>query len=166
MKLAVRQHYPCTPAQFWEMYWDDGFDAILQEGSGVDRQVLSETREGGVVTRRLKFTPHAELPGAVATVLGSKKLVYEQINVYDANRGVMTWEVLPTFLPASKFTAKGTLTAKPVPSGCEMAVDGEITVNVMFVGGQIEKQVVGQIEQGYGRMHAHGLTWLRGRAST
>jgi hypothetical protein len=165
MKLAVRQHYPCSPSRFWQMYWDDGFDAELQAGSTVDREVLSETREGSILVRRLKFVPQADLPGPVAAVVGGPKLVYEQLNRWDEASGVMTWEVLPSFLPASKFTAKGTLKANPVPSGCEMVVDGDITVKVMFIGGTIEKQVVGQIEDAYGRMHKLGLDWLKRAAA-
>lgn len=164
MKLAVRQHYPCSPAQFWDMYWDDGFDAIVQAGSGVDREVIEQRTEGSVIVRRLRFTPHDELPTPVAKVIGSPKLVYEQLNRFDPDAGRMSWEVLPTFLPG-KLNARGTLTAAEVPSGSEMRVDGEITVNVMFIGGQIEKQVVSQIEKGYQKMHAAGLTWLRERGS-
>lgn len=164
MKLAVRQHYPCSPARFWEMYWDDGFDAIVQSGSGVDREVIEQRTEGAVIVRRLRFTPHDELPAPVAKVIGSPKLVYEQLNRFDPDAGRMTWEVLPTFLPG-KLNARGTLTAAEVPSGSEMRVDGEITVNVMFIGGQIEKQVVSQIEKGYQKMHAAGLVWLREHGS-
>lgn len=165
MKIHVRHAYPCSPARFWEMYWDEGFDAELQAGATVDREVVSETRDGGKLVRRLRFVPHQELPSAVAAVVGSPKLTYEQLNTFDEAAGRMTWEVLPSFLPG-KFSASGTLTVVPKGSGCEMQVDGEINVRVMFIGGQVEKQVVSQIEDGYKRMLDLGQKWLARPAVT
>ena len=39
-------------------------------------------------------------------------------------------------------------------------MDGEIKVNVMLVGGQIEKAVVAEIEKSYDRMAAASKEWL------
>lgn len=160
MKLSVRHTYPCTPEIFWEMYWDDEFDAQLQADSTVDREVLSEIDEGGVVVRRLRFTPQNELPSPVARIVGTKKLTYEQVNRWDRAAGRMSWEVLPSFLSADKFSAKGVFDVKGVGDGCEMIVDGDITVNVRFIGGQIEKQIVAQIQVAYDRMLDTGKSWL------
>lgn len=160
MKLKVRQLYPCTPDQYWEMYWDDDFDARLQEGSKVDRAVLSQAEENGVLTRRLRFTPHAELPGPVAAIVGSPKLVWEQINRWNKATGVLSFEVLPTFISADKFNARGTFAVKPDPGGCVVEIDGDIDVKVRFIGGRIEAQVVSQIEDGYAHQKRVSDAWL------
>jgi hypothetical protein len=160
MKLDVRHFYPCSTERWWDMYWDDGFDAMLMKDSTVDREVVEEHEEGGKFIRRLRFTPKAELPGPVAKIVGAKKLVYEQVNTFDRKNGVMHWKVLPSFMDASKFTAEGTLRADPTGSGCESVASGDITVNVRFIGGQIEKQVVSQIKEAYDRMALAGKEWL------
>jgi hypothetical protein len=160
MKLNVRYAYPCSPERYWEMYWDDAFDAKLQANSTVDRTVLEESDEGGVLTRKLRFTPQSELPGPVAKIVGTKKLVYDQLNVWSRADSTMTWEVLPTFLSADKFSAKGTFKVVPQTGGCELQIDGDIDVKVRFIGGQIEKQIVAQIDEAYARMHAASLEWL------
>ncbi|MCB9669022.1 MAG: DUF2505 domain-containing protein [Alphaproteobacteria bacterium] len=160
MKLNVRYAYPCTPERYWEMYWDDAFDAQLQANSTVKRELVEETDAGGVVTRKLRFTPENELPGPVAAIVGTKKLVYDQVNVWDRAASVMSWEVLPTFLSSDKFSAKGVFKVVPKGPGCELQIDGDIDVKVRFIGGQIEKQIVSQIEDAYAKMHTASVAWL------
>jgi len=166
MKLDVRHFYPCSPEEWWEMYWDDAFDALLQEDSTVDREVLEERHENGLHIRRLRFTPHQELPGPVAKIIGAKKLVYEQLNSYDAAKGEMAWEVLPSFIDASKFTARGSLRALPTGTGCESHASGIITVNVRFIGGQIEKQIIAQTSSAYDNLAIRGREWLASRGAS
>lgn len=160
MKLSVRYAYDCSPEAYWAMYWDDAFDKALQADSTVDREVLEHTDDKGVITRRLRFTPEAELPGPVAKMIGSKKLVYDQLNVLDTGAGIMTWQVLPTFISADKFSASGEFRIEPTATGCEMIVDGDIDVKIRFIGGQIEKQIVSQIEAAYKRMHDASEDWI------
>lgn len=162
MKLHVRHTFPCDPETFWKMYWDEEFDAMLQRGSNVQREILDQHEEGGVVVRRVRFTPQRELPAPAAKVLGSSKLVYDQESRYDPATSQMTWRVIPTILPG-KLDAHGTFVVRPIEGGCEQVVEGEITVNVRFIGGQIEKAVVGEVEQSYQRTAEVAREWLRTR---
>lgn len=160
MKLHVRHRFDCAPETFWKMYWDDAFDAQLRKESAVQRDVLEERTEGDVLVRRVRLTPDRELPGAVATLLGTKKLVYEQENRWDRKTSTMHWKVIPTILPG-KLDAKGTFQVIPAGTGCEQVVDGNISVNVMLVGGQIEKAVVAEVEKSYAKMAETCREWLR-----
>lgn len=160
MKLYVRNSFDCTPGRFWEMYWDEAFDAMLRREAAVEREVLEERTEGDVLIRRVRFTPDRELPGAVAALLGAKKLVYEQENRWDKSTGTMYWKVIPTILPG-KLDAKGTFRVLATAGGCEQVVDGDITVKVMFVGGQIEKAVVAEVEKSYEKTAAASREWLK-----
>lgn len=159
MKLQVRHPFDCTLEQFWEMYWDDDFDALLRKESAVQRDVLEERTDGDVLLRRLRVTPERELPGPVALLLGTTKLVYEQENRWDRKNNVLHWRVVPTILPG-KLDAQGTFRVEPRENGCEQIVEGEIVVNVRFVGGQIEKAVVAEVERSYDRTAATCRTWL------
>ena len=159
MKLLVRHTFDCTPARFWEMYWSDSFDALLMKDATVDREVLEERNEGGQVVRRVRFTPHQDLPAAAAGLLGAKKLVYEQENRYDPVRGVLTWRVVPTILPG-KLEAKGQFSGVPKGVGCEQIVEGDISVNVFMVGAKIEAAVVAEVEKSYLKTAAAVRAWL------
>ena len=160
MKLLVRHAFDCTPARFWEMYWSDSFDAMLMEDATVDREVLEEKVQAGITVRRIRFTPHQELPGAAASLLGAKKLVYEQENRYDPAKGVLHWQVIPTILPG-KLEAKGSFSVVPKGAGCEQIVDGVINVNVFLVGAKIESAVVAEVEKSYVKTADVARAWLR-----
>ena len=160
MKLFVRHTFDCTPERFWQMYWDPEFDAMLQKEAGVTRELLEERKEGDVVVRRLRVIPDRELPSAASAVIGTKKLVYEQENRWDERNGVLQWRILPTILPG-KLDAKGSFRVNATPGGCEQLVEGDITVNVRFIGGQVEKAVVGEVEKSYERTAATCREWLR-----
>ena len=161
MKLDIRHTFDCTPARFWEMYWSDELDAMLNEGSTVQRELLEERREGGVLVRRLRFTPERELPAAASSLLGASKLVYEQENRWDEANSVLQWRVIPTILPG-KLDAHGTLEVRPLGADrCEQVVVGDITVAVRFIGGQIEKAVVAEVEKSWERTAQTCRAWLQ-----
>ena len=92
MKLHITQDHTCTEDTFWEMYWADDFEAMLRECSTVDTEVIEESEENDVVKRRLRFTPHTDLPTPAAKLIGSKKLIYEQQNAFYRNKNELTWE--------------------------------------------------------------------------
>ena len=113
--------------------------------------------------QRIRFTPEQELPSAVASLIGSKKLVYEQENKYDPGNGVLQWEVVPSFLPG-KLQARGTVRVEDLGDGrCAQIIDGDIAVKVMLIGGQIEKAVVAEVEKSWERTAETGREWLRRR---
>ena len=165
MRLSVRHSFACTPAEFWSLYWDPAFETRLRKGSTVGREVVEERREGDVVVRRVRVTPQQELPGPAAAVLGTKKLVYEQESRYDPAQGVIDWQVVPSFLPG-KLDAKGSIRVDPAPGGCVMVVDGNIDVHVRFVGGQIEKAVVAEVEKSYDRVATEAKAVLAERKAS
>lgn len=159
MKLYVRHEFDCSPERFWEMYWDEAFDSELRAESAVQRELLEERTEGDVLVRRVRFTPERELPSAAAALLGAKKLVYEQENRWDKRASTLHWRVIPTILPG-KLDAKGTFRVNKTDTGCEQVVEGNITVNVMLVGGQIEKAIVAEVEKSYDKTAAVCRRWL------
>ncbi|HHO54310.1 MAG TPA: DUF2505 domain-containing protein [Deltaproteobacteria bacterium] len=161
MKLHIQHTFNCTPTRFWEMYWDDDLDAMLNEGSNIQRDLLEERTEGDVLIRRVRFTPERELPAAAAKLLGTNKLVYEQENAWDRSNSVLHWKVIPTILPG-KLDAQGTFAVSPLGDAqCEQLVQGVISVNVRFIGGQIEKAVIAEVERSWNRTAETCRTWLQ-----
>lgn len=159
MKLNARHTFACTPERFWAIYWDPAFEDRLRQGSTVQREVLEQRDDGDVVYRRVRITPQRELPAAAAAIVGTKKLVYEQETRFEKSRGVVHWQVVPSFLP-DKLDAKGQLRVEPAPGGCAIVIDGNIDVKVRFVGGQIEKAVVAEVEKSYDRLAAETRRWI------
>jgi hypothetical protein len=141
------------------MYWDAAFDKALSEQSSVTRELIAEREEGDLMIRRLRFTPHKDLPRPVAKLLGTKKLIYEQENRWDRANSTMTWEVIPSILPG-KLSAKGTFKVTQTATGCEQVVEGDIDVKVRLIGGRIEKTIVEEVRKSYDRTAVSCRKWL------
>jgi hypothetical protein len=163
VKLAARHTFPVSPERLWEIYWDPAFEDRLKQGSTVQRDVLEHRDEGNVVYRRVRITPQKELPAPAAAIVGTKKLVYEQETRFDKSKGIVQWQVVPSFLP-DKLDAKGQLRVEPAPGGCAIVIDGTIDVKVRFVGGQIEKAVVAEVEKSYDRLATEIRRWIADHA--
>jgi len=162
VKLFVRHAFPCSLDVFWQMFWDDEYDRQLAEAAGVSRETLWDRTEGATRIWRMRFTPQQELPALVASALGTRKLVYEQESRLDAQR-VLHWEVFPAVW-ADKVTAKGTMKASSNGTGIERIVDGDITVRVALIGGQVEKQIHKSVLDSYERAYEVSLRWLDERS--
>lgn len=151
MKLYVESTLPIDPEGGWKIFESEAFDARLREQTRMTIERISETQEGEhVVVRVLKYTSGTDLPALVAKALGSKRLTYEQTNRMDYAANRLDWAVqLPVL--SDRVTVKGSTSMTATPDGCRRVVDGEITVRMRLVGGQIEKAVVAEFEKSMGR---------------
>ena len=151
MKLDVRHSLPCSPEQFWDLFWDPEFERRLDSSASIHREMLELNPEvDGVQTWRIRFTPERELPRAVAKLIGNSKLVYDQESRLDRGAGILEWRVIPQVL-ADKVTAQGTMRIVPAPGGCERIVTGEVSVRVPMLGGRIEKTILSNVTDSYDR---------------
>ena len=148
MKLNLRHEFDCSPERFWELFWDDEYNAKVSEGAAVERQLVREWEEGGKKCWRMRFVPDRELPKPLRKLMGTDKLVYEQENKLDQEAGEMHWDVIPAVL-ADKVTARGVMKIVPTERGCERIVDGEISVRVPMIGGKIEKTILQNVQESY-----------------
>jgi len=151
VKLYVESLLPIDPDTAWDLFESDEFSVRLEAQTNIKAQVLEERPDGdNKVYRHMKYTSGTELPKMVAKALGSKSLTYEQFNRLDRNTGKMVWQVeLPVL--KDRVSVSGTTTISAHEGGCRRVVDGDISVRMRLVGGQIEKAVVGEFEKSMGR---------------
>jgi hypothetical protein len=151
VKLYVESDLPVDPATAWKVFESDAFDERLRKQTNMQVERLSETKEGEhVVVRRLRYTSGSELPSLVAKALGGKHLTYTQTNRMDYATNRLDWTVeLPVL--SDRVSVKGSTTMKATAAGSHRVVDGEITVKMRLIGGQIEKAVVAEFEKSMGR---------------
>ena len=145
-KLYIVSQLPVSPAVAWDVFESDAFRDRLAEQTGLSSEVLERRDEGSVEVRRLKFVSGNELPAIAAKALGSKRLSYEQINRFDLAKSRLDWTVsLPVL--GERIRVEGSTLITPDGAGSRRVVDGEIEVKMRFIGGQIEKAVVGEFEK-------------------
>jgi hypothetical protein len=146
VKLFVESLLPTDPATAWEIFESKEFEQRLEAQTNIRCEVLEAREEGDKTFRRLRYTSGTELPKMVAKALGSKHLTYEQHNHFDRSTGTMKWNVLLPVL-GDRVSVGGTTTISDHEGGCRRVVDGDISVKMRLIGGQIEKAVVGEFEK-------------------
>ena len=161
MKLHVRHVFPCSPAEFWRIFWDERYDRMLDDAAGLRREVLEEWMEEGQRCWRVRFRPEGEKAGMAARLLGPGLLEYEQEGRWDEAAGVVHWRVLPQSSSlAGKVDAAGVLAVRPVDGGCERTVSGDVVVKIPLLGSTIESQVRSSVVESYERAAEVTGQWL------
>lgn len=145
-KLYVESQLPVNPELAWEIFEGDAFRARLASHTKLTSEVLSESTDGDVQVRTLRFTSATELPKMVAKALGSKSLQYDQTNRLDLAKSRLDWNVVLPNL-SDRVSVAGSTIIEPAAGGSRRVVDGTIEVKMRLIGGQIEKVVVGQFEK-------------------
>lgn len=164
MKLYVENHLPIDAASAWDVFESDEYKQRLREQTKIQQEVLETREEGGVEIRRIRTEPDQELPGMVASAIGTKKLSYVQTNRFDKAAGRMEWHVDLDGI-GERVKVHGVTTCVPDGDGCKRIIDGEISVNVPLVGRQIEKQVVSAFEKSMQQANDVALAIIRERSA-
>ena len=150
MKLYVASDLSFDPATAWVIFESKEFESRLEDATDLVCEVLEERMEGEVKVKRLKYVSRRELPAIASKALGAKNLTYEQTNRFDRAKSQLSWTVhLP--LAGDRVKVQGVTTISPTSEGSKRVVDGDISVQVRFIGGQIEKVVVAEFERSMGR---------------
>ncbi len=149
MKLMVRHTFPCTPDEFWDLFWDPAFDERMMQNQAASTRELREDREEGTLRiQRYRFTQNKTYPAAMVAAIGTDKISYEVDNRFDRELKTLAWRVKPSVMP-DRVTAEGTFVVRPIPEGCERVVEGKIEVRIMLIGGRIEQAIVTDVAAGY-----------------
>lgn len=150
VKLFVESDLSFDPATAWAIFESEAFESRLEETTDLVCEVLEESNEGDIRIKKLRYVSKRDLPRLVAKALGSKSLTYLQTNRFDPATSRLDWSVeLPVM--KDRISVGGTTTISATPTGSRRVVDGEISVRVRLVGGQIEKAVVAEFERSMSR---------------
>lgn len=163
MKMNVRHRLPATPEVAWREMFSDEYNEASRQHTGTRSERLSEEDRDGKRFRRSKVTLAKELPSAAAKVMGSKHLVYVLEELLDDANHVAQWRVLVEKV-SDKVKAQGVFKLEAAEGGCERLIQGEVTVNVPFIGRKIEAGIAAELEKSYEATAKFAAEWLSDRA--
>ncbi|HMV67119.1 MAG TPA: DUF2505 domain-containing protein [Myxococcota bacterium] len=150
MKLRLVSELPGDPALVWDVFEGEEFQRRLDAQTGLRTEVIDVRQEGTVTIRRLRYASRTELPAVVARALGSSTLSYEQENRLDSATSRLTWVVKIPVL-GDRVKASGTTVITPAGAGSRREVEGDVSIAIPLIGGQIEKVIAGEFEKSMGR---------------
>ena len=149
MKIALSHLFPCTPLEFFDLLDDPAFEALQSRESDMQRDIVEQrTSPDGTRYKKVRCKPNRSVPGFIKPLLGPEGIVYFQVNEATPAQGLLRWSVeVPAF--GERMQVKGTTRILPEGTGCRRIIEGDVTVNVRFIGGQIEKFVAEDVQKSY-----------------
>src|SRR5580658_8815751 len=97
MKLSLQYTWACSPAAFWELYYDPEFVVRMHlEGLGsTSAEVISQEGDlGSGLVRTLRYAQKPNAPGPVRRIFG-EEIVTTEVSTYDPSTSTTTFTVTP-----------------------------------------------------------------------
>jgi hypothetical protein len=155
MKFEIRDVFATSPEVLWAHLCDPAHEAKLAELAGAERQVLSDATEGDVTRRSVRMTTQNPQMAALAKLLGSTAVAFDQHFVFQHAERSASWRYAT---PAGdRIRIGGTWRVSPHAEGAERVVEGEVVVNVPLMGGTLEGKIVQAIKDTF----AKGSAWRK-----
>lgn len=150
-RLSITHLFPCTPEEFFRFFDDPALEELQSRESNMRREVIElRQRPDGTRTKRVRCRPDRQLPAFVKPLVGPEGLVYIQAAELDPAKGTIRWSVeVPAF--GERMKVGGLTRIEPHPQGCARIIEGEVTVGVRLIGGQIERFVADDVQKSYDR---------------
>lgn len=156
MKLRHQLVYAAPPGAVFALMGDPDFRrAAATAQAAVSADVVHTPRERGftLVIDRLQST--AGLPPFARAMAGSTTRAVQREDWVDAHGASLDIE-----MPGKPVTAAGTITLRAEGTGTRAVIELDITIQVPWVGGRLEKLVGAQIAAGMDAEHALGVRHL------
>lgn len=150
-KLALSHVFPCSPAELLDLLDDPAMEEVQSREANLQRDVVERRVEpDGTRFKRVRCRPNRTLPGFLAPFVGPEGLVYFQVMRADPAQRLIRWSVESPAL-GDRLEVGGTTRFEPHPEGCRRVIDGQVTVKVRLIGGQIERFVADEVQKSYDR---------------
>lgn len=160
MEIRIIQRFGAPPQKVWDILRNPDFEKEVRADAQLQVQILKNEEKNGVLHEKFRITSPKELPALMRSATGVDKLSYDQEMESDVSKFTTRWRVVPAFAQ-DKVKCEGVSKLVLTPEGCERRIEGELKVNVPFVGGKIEQHIVTELESGYNRAADVLRRWLQ-----
>jgi hypothetical protein len=156
VKFELRDPFAVPPDVLFSSLIDPELDAKLAQMTQSTREHISETTEGDVIVRKVRYSSGNPAFANVAKLLGTDRVTYEQHLRIDMARMHVDWQMVHPAV-GDRLKAEGSFCVVPHPEGSERVVEGVVEVRIPLIGGTMEGKVVEFIR----KMYARGTQWRR-----
>jgi len=151
MKVTVRHTFNCTPETFWKkIFFDRSYNEAMFLGEmKFPSYELAEQKESPErVERKVRVTPPQKAPEIIRKLIKGT-LSYEEVGTWTAQDGLYRFKTITSIL-TDKISITGVIRAEPAGEGKMVRrAEMEISVNVMLVGGTVEKFLAAELQSNY-----------------
>jgi hypothetical protein len=163
MHYTIIDDFDTSLEHYWEVFFDDAYNAGLYQRLRIGREVLELKREGEgdglVIRRKIKLSPQREVPALVAKFVKGA-ITYTEQNVYTARASTIEVVTIPGFM-ADSLTTRGVYKVAALgPNKVRRTWDGDVICKIPLLGGKIEKGIVDEVTQSYRDTTDFTRKWL------
>lgn len=154
----IEHELPASAERVWALVVSDEFNSELYRRVEVDRELVSEREEDGVVRRVVRSTSRRQLPGFVKKLIGGDLGFVERIE-WRRGETRLALAVEPSLMTRrTRFTS--TVAVEPLAGDRSLRVfAGSIAVDLPLVGRRIEEGAVRDMR----RIHDLAVEMMRDR---
>ena len=136
------------PRAYEALYFDEDFNRALCDALAMERQLTLRKVTAETIERRVAIAPRRNIPAALATLLGGRRIAYAERVEYTWGSLRGYWTLEPAFM-ADRVKGRGDFIFSAAPGGTRRVVAGELTVNIFGMGRVAERAIVAEVERSY-----------------
>ena len=158
MKVSYEHVIDAPLDKLIQAYESDDFYIEKTKNSGATDVKILETEElvGGKLRKKARVTEPSRVP---AFLRKSETDIYDDDNVLDREKGVLTWKVTPNIM-ADKFFLSGSVEFHAQGDKTRVVFHSELQVKIPLVGGKAEKIGLEKTEEEVARQVAFIRQWV------
>ena len=163
MHYTLTDDFDTSLEHYWQVFFDDAYNAALYERLRVGREVLDIQREGEgealIIRRKIKLSPQREVPALVAKFVKGA-ITYTEQGVFTARTNTLEVVTIPGFM-ADQLTTRGVYKVQSLgPTKVRRIWDGDVVCKIPLLGGKIEKGIIEEVTQSYRDTTDFTRKWL------
>ena len=148
MRYTISDDFDTSLEHYWQVFFDDAYNAELYKRLKVGREVLEVKQEG-----------EGEVPALVAKFVKGA-ITYTEQGVFTARTNTLEVVTIPGFM-AEQLTTRGTYKVQSLgPTKVRRTWDGEISCKIPLLGGKVEKHIVEEVTASYRDTTEFTRKWL------
>lgn len=142
--------YGVSAPVFEKLFFAEELNVEICAALKMHRTLVSRQVVDGQLNRQVTIRPQRDLPAAVGTLLGGRKVAYTETMTYKYGSMQGQWVIEPAIF-VDKVQAFGTVGFEDHNGGTLRRVTGEIVVKIFGISSLIERFIVADIERSFAK---------------
>jgi len=148
-RFSIVHDFDCDPATYWDIFWDEAFNADQYARMRCGRTVLAQHDQADRRVRDQEIRPQRDVPAILRKLIPQGALKYVEHGVWKQPAGPLEVDIkVPAAGARFAMTAFYSV-ADLAARGCRREFAGECTIRIPLVAGMAEKAVIDSMRETY-----------------
>jgi len=148
-RFSIAHDFDCDPATYWDIFWDEAFNADQYAQMSCGRTVLVLREEADRRLRDQEIRPERDVPAVLRKLIPRGAVRYVEHGTWKRPVGPLEVDIK---VPAAgeRFAMTALYSVTDLGGGrCRRQFAGECTIKIPLVAGMAEKTVIDSMRESY-----------------